>query len=217
MKSTRPITAAALAVSGVLFVVIEIVHPHEYALDHERAQLATIADSVTRWQVVHALTFLVLLLAAVYIVGLAIIVGGRLGVAAGVLGVFGAMGFMAVDAVDGYTWGVLGTVAGRRGVDQHTLQVTLHEVQNNGWQYVFALLSLGLIAGALLLAYGLARDAIVPRAAIAVWALGTFLIGLDPVFHTSGWYIASAAIAAVGALMVAAALRAPPPARPSTA
>src|SRR4051794_14305153 len=153
----RPVTAAALVASSLLLVVVEVVHPREYALDHERAQLAAIASDVTRWQVVHAVTFLVLLLAVVYLGGLAVLVARagsrRLAVCALGLGVAGAMGLMAVDAVDGYTWGVLGEVASRPGTDQRTLELALHEVQQSGWAWTFGLLSFGLNAGLLLFAY----------------------------------------------------------------
>ena len=73
----------------------------------------------------------------------------------------GLIGFASVLTLDGFTWGVLGEISGRPGVDQRTVQLALDEVQNSAWSLPYYLTALGYIFGLLVLAVGAARSGLI--------------------------------------------------------
>jgi hypothetical protein len=202
-------TAAALALGPFLFLVDNLLHPKEYTRDHEADQLAKIAESYTRWQLAHAIGFLALIVFAAAVLGLAFCVRRRrptLGLVAGALGIAGLMGGAAVFAIDGYTWGVLGEVSTRPGVDQRTLEVALHEVQNSPWSLVYYLSVLLWIGGVAALAIAAARYAGVPRLAGALLALGALMVGIESGVTSNAYFIVSSVVWLAGGIAVASAL-----------
>jgi hypothetical protein len=175
----RRATAAALVAGPLLFLVDNLLHPKEYTRDHEAQQLAEIGEAYTRWQLAHALGFLALIVFAAAVLGLAFLVRRHrptLGLVGGALGVVGLLAGAAVFAIDGYTWGVLGDVSTKPGVDRETVELTLHEVQNSSWSLVYYLPVLLWIVGIATLAIGAARYAGVPRLAGAVISNAYFIV-----------------------------------------
>jgi hypothetical protein len=159
----RRATAAALVLGPLLFLLDNLLHPKEYKRDHEAQQLAKIGDAYTRWQLAHTIGFLALIVFAAAILGLAFMVRRRqptLGLVAGALGVVGLLGAAGVFAIDGYTWGVLGEVSTKPGVDQHTVEVALNTVQKSNWSLAWYLLLPVWIAGVVLLAIGAGATAV---------------------------------------------------------
>ena len=86
----RRATVFALILASVLFVADNLIHPKEYAPDHEAQQLQTIADHYTRWQLAHVLAIGTIFLYVAAVLGLAFLVrrrapdprtGGRSGLA----------------------------------------------------------------------------------------------------------------------------------------
>src|SRR3954471_8205975 len=134
----RRATAVALVAAPVLLLADNILHPREFKTGggNEARQLAEIAQHAQRWQLAHVLGFLAILMYVVAVLGLAHIVrrtSPRLGLWGGVLGTAGLMGLAGVIAIDGFTWGALGQVYARPGVDRHTMALALDEVQNSSW------------------------------------------------------------------------------------
>ena len=83
----RRATFFALVVASLLFVADNLIHPKEYAPDHEAEQLRMIADHYTRWQVAHVLAIGTIFLYTAAVLGLAFLVRRRaptLGLLAGV-------------------------------------------------------------------------------------------------------------------------------------
>ena len=130
----RRVTAAALVVAPALLLLDNILHPKEYERDNEAEQLREIAAHADRWQLAHAIGFVAIVVFAAAVLGLAFLVRRRqprLGLIGGALGIVGLMSFAAVISLDGFTWGVLGEVSGRPGVDPATTAIALHEVQQS--------------------------------------------------------------------------------------
>jgi hypothetical protein len=205
----RRATAAALVVGPLLFLVDNLLHPKEYTRDHETQQLAKIGESYTRWQLAHTIGFLGLIVFAAALCGLAFLVRRRrptFGLVAGALGIVGLLSAAAVFAIDGYTWGVLGEVSTKPGVDQRTVEITMHEVQQSGWSLVYYL-PVGLwIVGVAALAIGGARWAGIPSAAGALLAIGALLVGIESAVTSNAYFIASAAVWLAGGITVASAI-----------
>jgi hypothetical protein len=205
----RRATAAALVAGPLLFLIDNLLHPKEYTRDHEAQQLAEIGDAYTRWQLAHALGFLALIVFAAAVLGLAFLVRRHrptLGLVGGALGIVGLLAGASVFAIDGYTWGVLGEVGTRQGVDQETLELTLHEVQNSGWSLVYYLPVLLWIVGVATLAIGAARYAGVPRLAGGVLALGAVMVGIESGVISNAYFIVASAVWLVGGVLMASAI-----------
>jgi hypothetical protein len=205
----RRATAAALVAGPLLFLVDNLLHPKEYTRDHEAQQLAEIGEAYTRWQVAHALGFLALIVFAAAVLGLAFLVRRHrptLGLVGGALGVVGLLTGAAVFAIDGYTWGVLGDVSTKPGVDRETVELTLHEVQNSSWSLVYYLPVLLWIVGVATLAIGAARYAGVPRLAGAVLALGAVMVGIESGVISNAYFIVASAVWLVGGVLMGAAI-----------
>jgi hypothetical protein len=205
----RRATAAALVVGPLLFFVDNLLHPKEYPRDHEAQQLARIGASYTRWQIAHTIGFFAAMVFAAAVLGLAFLVRRRrpaLGLVAGGLGIVGLMSAAAVFAIDGYTWGVIGHTSTAAGVDQHTIELTLHNVQQSGWSLVYYLPVLLWIIGMATLAIGAARYAGVPKAAGGLLALGALMVGIESGVASNAYFIVSSAIWLAGGIAVAAAI-----------
>jgi hypothetical protein len=205
----RRATAAALVVGPLLFLVDNLLHPKEYTRDHEAQQLAEIGEAYTRWQLAHAIGFLALVVFAAAVLGLAFMVRRHrptLGLVGGALGIVGLLAGAAVFAIDGYTWGVLGEVSTRPGVDRKTVELALHEVQNSGWSLVYYLPVVLWIAGVGMLAIGAARYAGIPRLAGGVLAVGALMVGIESGVTSNAYFIAASAVWLVGGVLVAAAI-----------
>jgi hypothetical protein len=206
----RRITAVAVVASTVLFFVVNLIHPKEFTRDHEAQQLQTIADHYTRWQLAHFLTFVALLLFVLVILGFAYLLYPRLdrmAIAGGLLGLFGLIALAGVLALDGFTWGALGQVTTWSGVDQHSLQLALHAVQQSHWNLYFYVGGLGWLVGLLILTIGLIRTDVIPAAAGWIFALGTVLVGIEAAIESNAYFIVASAVYAIGGVGVGLALR----------
>jgi hypothetical protein len=204
----RRVTALALIVAPALFLVDNLIHPEEFTRGHEAQQLAEIADAYTRWQLAHFIGFVAILGLAVAVLGLAFLVRRRqprLGLAGGALGVAGLMGLSAVIALDGFAWGVLGEVWARTQ-DKQAVEVALHDLQQSEWSMQFYGLVPAWVAGMVMLALGAARQGSVPLWAGGLLALGALAVGLEGAIQDNAYFIASAAIQAVGGAAVGASL-----------
>jgi hypothetical protein len=202
----RRATAAALVIGPLLFLVDNLLHPKEYTRDHEHEQLAKIGATYGRWQLAHAIGFVALIVFAAAVLGLAFLVRRRrptLGLVAGALGIAGLLGGAAAFAIDGYTWGVLGEVSARPGVDQRTVQIALHDVQQSRWSLVYYLPVLAWIGGVAVLAAGAIRYAAIPAAAGGLLALGAVMVGVEGGVGSNAYFITSSAVWLAGGIAVA--------------
>jgi len=125
------VTALALIAGPAVFLIDNLIHPEELGCGHEAEQLAAIAAAPDRWQLAHLIGFLALLIFAVAVLGLAAIVDAsdrRLALYAGAAAMAGVIGL--ANALDGFTWGVLGEVSGRPGIDASTIETAFAESRN---------------------------------------------------------------------------------------
>ena len=205
----RRATAAALGIAPALLLVDNILHPKEYERGNEAEQLREIAAHADRWQLAHALGFVAIVVFAAAVLGLAFLVRRRrprLGLIGGTLGIVGLISFAAVISLDGFTWGVLGEVSGRPGVDRGTTETALHEVQQSEWSLVYYLPTLAFIAGFVALAIGAVR-----HGAVATWrgmllALGGLMAALETVVISNAYFIVASAVLLAGGAAAAAAI-----------
>ena len=205
----RRATAAALVLGPLLLFVDNLLHPKEYTRDHEAQQLAKIGDAYTRWQLAHTIGFVAVIVFAAGVLGLAFLVRRRrptFGLVAGALAVAGLMGAAGALAIDGYTWGVLGEVSTKPGVDQHTVEVALHTVQKSNWSLAWYLLLPVWIVGVVALAMGASRDGLVPAWAAVLLAVGALMVGTEAFITSNAYFIASSAVWLAGGIAVALAL-----------
>jgi hypothetical protein len=202
-------TALALVVAPLLFLIANIIHPEEFTRDHEREQLAEIAANYTAWQVAHFLTFGTVVVFAAAVLGLAYLVRRRrpaAGLVFGGLALAGLFGLAFVDALDGYTWGILGEVSTRREADQATLELTLNDVQQSSWSIPYYLTPLLFIVGVAALALNAARQGAVPLSAGLLLALGVVMVGIEGAVQDNTYFIVAASVLLIGGAAVAAAL-----------
>jgi hypothetical protein len=205
----RRATAGALVLGPLLLFVDNLLHPKEYTRGPEAQQLAKIGDAYTRWQLAHTIGFVGVIVFAAGVLGLAFLVRRRrptFGLVAGALAVAGLMGAAGALAIDGYTWGVLGEVSTKPGVDQHTVEVALDAVQKSNWSLVWYLLLPVWIAGVVALAFGASRDGVVPAWAAVMLALGALMVGTEVFITSNAYFIASSAVWLAGGMAVALAL-----------
>jgi hypothetical protein len=202
-------TALALVAAPLLFLVANIIHPEEFTRDHEREQLAEIAANYTAWQVAHFLTFGTVVVFAAAVLGLAYLVRRRrpaAGLVFGGLALAGLFGLAFVDALDGYTWGILGEVSTRREADQATLELALNDVQQSSWSIPYYLTPLLFIVGVAALALNAARQGAVPLSAGLLLALGVVMVGIEGAVQDNTYFIVAASVLLIGGAAVAAAL-----------
>jgi hypothetical protein len=201
----RRATATALVLAPALVLLDNILHPKEFTRDHEAKQLAEIGEHYTRWQLAHAIGFAGILIFSAAVLGLCFLVRRRqplLGLAGGGLALVGLLGFASEIAIDGYTWGVLGEVSRKPGVDSQTIQLALHDVQQSTWSLGYYLVPAAFIAGLLVLSYGLVRQRAVPPWAGALLALGTLLAGTEAGITSNAYFIAGSATFLAGCAAV---------------
>jgi hypothetical protein len=205
----RRLTAWALVVAPALLLLDNILHPKEFERGNEAEQLREIAAHADRWQLAHALGFVAIVVFAAAVLGLAFLVRRRqprLGLIGGVLGLVGLISFASVISLDGFTWGVLGELSGRPGVDVATTETALHEVQHDEWSLVYYLPTLAFVAGFVALAIGAARQGAVPAWAGALLALGGLMAAIETAVISNAYFIFSAAVLLAGGAAVAAAI-----------
>lgn len=206
----KRITSAALIAATVLFLVANVLHPKEYTRGHEDQQLQTIADHYTRWQAVHLLTFVAVLLFVFVICGLAwllLATRQRQALVGGALGLVGLVAVGGVVALDGFTWAALGQVTTWPNADKHSLALALRAVQQAKWNLQFYVGSLAWLVGLVVLAHGLVREKVVPAWAGWAFALGGVLVGIEAVVESNVYFIVAAAVLAIGGVGVGLALR----------
>jgi hypothetical protein len=196
-------------IAPALLLVDNILHPKELERGNEAEQLREIAAHADRWQLAHALGFVAIIVFAAAVLGLAFLVRRRqprLGLVGGALGIVGLMSLVAAITLDGYTWGVLGEVSGRQGVDLDTTAIALHEVQQSDWSLVYYVPTLAFIAGFVALGIGTVRQGAVPVWAAALLALGGLLAALETVVISNAYFIIASAVLLAGGAAVATAI-----------
>jgi len=201
----RRATVAALVVAPALLLVDNLLHPTEYARDHEAEQLAEIADAYTRWQLAHALGFVALIVFTAAVLGLGWLVRRRqpgLGLVAGALGIIGLLGLASIVTIDGYTWAVLGEVSAKT-TDKAAIELALHDVQQSDWSLLYYTVPLAWIIGMVMLAVGLARQGAAPAWACALLVLGTLMVATETIVTDNAYFIAGAAVMLAACLSVA--------------
>jgi hypothetical protein len=205
----RRITSLCLIVAPVLFLIANVLHPKEYRRNHEVQQLREIGDHYTRWQAVHFMTFISILLFVFAVVGLAWLVMRRRevhGALGGALGLVGLVSIAAVLALDGFTWGVVGEVSTFPASDQHTMVVVLHGIQQAHWNLPFYVGALSWLIGLVILSVGLIREQLVPPWAGWTFAAGAVLVGIEAAVENNAYFIIAAAVLAVGGVGVGTAI-----------
>lgn len=206
----RRVTAAAVITAPVLFFVVNVLHPKEYTRDHEAQQLQTIADHYQRWQIVHFMTFVAIMLFVLVIGGLAWLLYSRrpgMALLGGVLGFWGLVALGGVLALDGFTWAALGQVTTWPSADRHTLALALRAVQQSHWNLPFYGGAILWIIGLLILSIGLLRQRLIPAWAGWVFALGVVLVGIEAAIENNTYFIVSSAVLAVGGIGLGLAIR----------
>ena len=202
-------TAAALFGAPLLFLVANLIHPEEFTRDHEREQLAEIADNYTRWQLAHFFTFASVVVFAAAVLGLAYLVRRRkpgVGLVAGGVALAGLFGLAFVDALDGFAWAILGEVSTNPEADPNTMVIALHDMQQSTWSIPYYLTPLLFIAGVATLAATAARQGQIPMVAGVLLALGVALVGVEGVVQDNAYFILAASVLFVGGALTAAAV-----------
>ena len=202
-------TAAALVGAPLLFLVANILHPEEWKRDHETEQLAEIASNYTRWQLAHFLTFGSIVVFAAAVLGLAYLVRRRrptAGLVFGAMALAGLFGLAFVDALDGYTWGILGEVSAQSGAHAATVQLALHDVQQSSWAIPYYVTPVLFVAGVGALALHAAGQGAVPLGASFLLTVGVLLGGAEGVVEDNAFFIVASSVLLLGAAAVAAAL-----------
>jgi hypothetical protein len=209
LRLYRRATIFALVFASILFVADNLIHPKEYAPDHEAQQLAEIAGHYKRWQAAHILGLGSILLFTVAVLGIAFLVRRRaptLGLLGGGFGVLGLLGFATIIGLDGYSWAIVGEASARPSADPRTAQLVLHDLQNSGWAIPYYLPALGFLVGLVLLAVGLVRTGAVAPWVGWLFGLGAVMVGLEGVIHANAFFVAGAIVLALGSCAVAAAI-----------
>lgn len=204
----RRATIAGLVVAAVLYLADNLIHPKEYAPDHEAQQLQVIADHYTRWQVAHVLGVGTIFFFMAAVLGLAFLVRRRaptLGLWGGALAVAGMLGLAMIISLDGFSWAIVGEVSSRE-TDSRTTVLVLHDLQQSSWSWAYYLPSTGFVAGLLLLAGGLVRTRAVSTWVAVLFGVGVLLVGLEETIHSNAFFIAGAAVLGLGSCAVAAAI-----------
>jgi hypothetical protein len=202
-------TAAAFVVAPLLFLAANILHPEEFTRDHEAEQLAEIASNYTTWQLAHFLTFGSVVLFAAAVLGLAYLVRRRrptAGLVFGAMALVGLFGLAFVDALDGFTWGVIGEVSAQSAVDSKTVELVLHDVQQSSWAIPYYMTPVLFVGGVGALALHAAGQGAVPLGASLLLTVGALLAGAEGILEDNTYFIVASSVLLLGAIAVAAAL-----------
>jgi hypothetical protein len=206
----RRLTAAALVAAPALFLLANLLHPEELAVDREAAQLAAIAESYQRWQAAHLISLISLLVFAAAVAGLATIVARanrRSGWWGGALGIAGLIGLAGALAIDGFSWGIAGEVWGRSDdAGKRAAELVLKDMQQSEWALQFYLLGVFWIIGVIVLVAAAARAGLVPVWAAALLGLGTIMVGLETAIQDNAYFVIASVVLLAGGVAVAAAL-----------
>lgn len=205
----RQATAAALVGATLLFLVANILHPEEWDRDHEAEQLAEIASNYTTWQLAHFLTFATVVVFAAAVLGLAYLVRRRrptAGLVFGGMALVGLFGLAFVDALDGYTWGVIGEVSAQSDADSKTVELVLHDVQQSSWAIPYYMTPVLFVGGVGALALNAAGQGAVPLSASILLTVGALLVGAEAIVAENAYFIAASSVFLLGAIAVAAAV-----------
>jgi hypothetical protein len=210
MRDERRITAAALVLAPALFLLSNLIHPKEFAADHEAAQLAKIAEAYQRWQAAHLVSLVSLLVFAVAVAGLALLVARtnrRAGWAGGALGIAGLIGLGGAVTIDGFAWGIAGEVWGKSDdAGKRTAELMLNDLQHSEWALPVYLLGVLWILGVIVLAAALARAGVVPMWAAALLGLGAIMVGLETSIQSNVYFVVASVVLLAGGVAVALSL-----------
>lgn len=157
----------------------------------------------------HLLSFVSIVVFAGAVLGLAYLVRRarpRLGLVAGGLALAGLFGLAFVDALDGYTWAILGEVSTKPEADGRTLELALHDVQQSTWSIPYYLTPLAWVVGFVVLALSAARQGAVPMPAAALLAAGVLLVGAEGVVQDNAYFIVAASVLFLGGAAVSASV-----------
>lgn len=202
-------TALALVGATLLFLVANIIHPEEFKRDHEAEQLAEIAANYTTWQFAHFLTFGTVVIFSAAVLGLAYLVRRvrpTAGLVFGGMALAGLFGLAFVDALDGYTWGILGEISTHPDADPATVELALNDVQQSSWSIPYYLTPLLFIVGTAALAIHAVRQGAIPVGAGFLLVAGVLLTGVEGVVQDNAYFIIAASVLFLGATAVAASL-----------
>jgi len=202
-------TAVALVAAPLLFLIANILHPEEFTRDHEAEQLAAIASDYTTWQLAHFVTFASVVVFAAAVLGLAYLVRRKrpgAGLVFGAMALVGLFGLAFVDAIDGYTWGVLGEVSTQADVDAETVELALHDIQQSSWSIPYYVTPVLFVAGVGALSLHAAGQGAVPLGASLLLTVGVLLAGAEGVVQDNAYFIVASSVLLLGAIAVAAAL-----------
>ena len=208
-RTARVSTAAALVVAPALFLLSNLLHPEEFAPDHEAAQLAKIAESYGRWQAAHVVSLVSLLVFAIAVVGLAVVVRAnpRASWAGGALGIAGLIGLSGALTIDGFAWGIAGEVWGRSDdAGKRTAELVLNDLQHSEWALPFYLLAVLWILGVIVLGAAAARAGIVPLWAAALLGLGAIMVGLETSIQDNAYFVIASLVLLAGGIAMALSL-----------
>lgn len=204
------VTEWALIAGPALLLADNLIHPEEVGRGHEAEQLAAIAAAAERWQIAHMLGFVGLILIAAAGLGLAAIAWHgerRLALIGGAAATAGALAFAFALALDGYTWGVLGEVSGREGVDPATIEAAFGEVQDSGWALPYYALTVAWPIGISVLAFAARRAKWIRATAANLLGVAAFAVVLEGVAADNAYFIASAALLLIAGVACARDLR----------
>jgi hypothetical protein len=128
------------------------------------------------------------------------------GTVAGILALAGLIGLAGVLALDGFTWGVLGETYNQPGIDKQSIEAAFESVQGSAWNLYFYGSALFWIGGMIALTVSLMRGGAVPVWAGTVFVLGTVMVGIEGAVADNAYFIAAAAVLAVGGVGMGLAL-----------
>lgn len=209
----RRVTAAALVLGPLLFLISNLLHPKEYATGNEAAQLEKIAEAYQRWQVAHLITYVAIILFALAVAGLATLLwrrDRRTALWGGLPGIVGLMSLMGVLALDGFSWAIAGEVWGSDPAYRPAAERMLEDLQSSEWGLMFYVPGLLWIIGMVVLALGLKRHGLVPSWAGWLLAAGSLLVGLEGAIHSNVYVVIAALVLLAGGTAVALSLHKPP-------
>jgi hypothetical protein len=194
-------TGWALVAGPALFLADNLIHPEEVGRGNEAEQLAAIAANADRWQIAHMLGFAGLVVITAGVLGLAGIAWRRerrLALRGGAAATVGALALAFAFALDGYTWGVLGEVSGREGIDATTMNLAFGEVQDSAWAVPYYGLVVVWSIGVATLAFAARRGGWIHNRAANLLGVAAFAVALEGLIADNTYFIASAALLLIG-------------------
>ncbi len=185
------VAGTCMVVAPIALLVGMIIHPG--LEDSVRGQLATIASKRDSWLLANLVIGFALVLAVPVVLGLMHMLRerdatvGHLGGAIGLIGLLAATAYVAVEGLVGWT---------AAGLPDRAAMVTLFQrLHDTAGTFVpIYLLAYGVVAGFIVLAFGLARRRLVAPWMAACTAVGPLLIGI-------GVPLASGVLCLIGAVV----------------